>query len=589
MKEFYILIFILLTCIELHAQKDTIKDKINVIHSEYFIFEKSGEQELQYLQQDVVIKHKQTYLFCDSAIILGLKVKAFGHVRIVEGDSLQIFGDTLNYDGKKLKADLIGNVILLHHGKQLFTTKLNYDLKKRIASYTEGGLLITDNTKMKSKKAYYYAKTEQAYFKDSVNIILENGMNVQSDTIQFDSKKNKVQFLAPTTITQDELNIFCEDGYYDVTNKLAYLDQYPIYKNKSEKAEAKLIISDESKKITTLIKDAQISDSTSTAKGDTIIINDVDHTVNIYGHGSYKDKDRLIEGSSIKYNRISKSLVVQGSTQLLEGKQSISAKSIVYAGEDDIGYAYENVIVTDTQSGFTIHCDTFFYNKKEKKFVPIGLRKYISTPMDKDTLYLTADELISVEKIDEKDSFQVLIANHHVRIWSKRLQGLCDSLFYSGKDSLFSLFKEPVLWSDTTQFIGDTILLTMRDKSIDQIQLLQNAFILTESNTQLYNQIKGRNIFAYFLDKKIHYSDIYGNAETIYFVQEDNKDYIGMNYIKCSKMRIDFLDNEKIDLIHFYSKPEGNLLPISQGKEKRLEGFLSRSKEKPLNFLDLFN
>ena len=102
----------------------------------------------------------------------------------------------MNYDGKKLTAELINNVILNHHDKHLFTNKLNYDLKKRLASYNSGGLLVTKNTRMKSTKAYYFAKSEQAFFKDSVNILLENGMSVQSDTIEFDSKTNQVIFLA---------------------------------------------------------------------------------------------------------------------------------------------------------------------------------------------------------------------------------------------------------------------------------------------------------------------------------------------------------------------------------------------------------
>ncbi|MEO6191211.1 MAG: OstA-like protein, partial [Saprospiraceae bacterium] len=569
-------------------QKDTIKDKIHVVHADLLNFEKVGDLEYQYLRQEVIIKHKKTYLFCDSAVILGLRVRAVGHVRIVEGDSLQIFGDTLNYDGKKLTAELINNVILNHHDKHLFTNKLYYDLKKRLASYNSGGLLVTNNTRMKSNKAYYFAKSEQAFFKDSVNILLENGMNVQSDTIEFDSKTNQVIFLAPTNITKENYNIYCEKGYYNVDKKYAYFDQYPTYQNKDQNAEAKLITNDEANQITTLIKDAKIRDSLSEAKGDTITINDLSHMVEIYGHGQYKDKDRTIEGSRISYNRLNKSLNVVGRTQLKEGNQLISAEKIEYNGTNDLGYAYGNVVVKDTQSGWEIHSDTFNYNKHEKRFIPIGSRKYIATPLDNDTLYLTAEELISEQKFEGKDTFQVLIANRDVRIWSKRIQGLCDSLYYNGRDSVFSMYRNPVMWSDTTQFSGDTIFLFMKNKSMDNIHLVKKAFILSESETQLYNQIKGRDIFAYFKEKRIHYSDIFGNAETIYFVQEENKAVIGMNYIQCSQMKIDFDDAEKIDIIHFYNNPTGNLIPTLTGKDKRLDGFLSRQLEKPKLFSDLF-
>ncbi|NOT36466.1 MAG: hypothetical protein HOP11_03725 [Saprospiraceae bacterium] len=584
----YLFFLCLLFLPEIYAQKDTSQNKIIVIHSEYLNFETSNNQEYQYLRQEVVIRHKKTYLFCDSAIIVGLKVKAIGHVRIVEGDSLQIFGDTLLYDGQTLKAELRQNVSLIHHDKQLFTQQLNYDLKKRIASYFNNGILISTDTRIKSKKAYYDAKTEKAFFKDSVNIILNNGMNVQSDTIEFDSKKNEVQFLAPTSIKKDSLQIYCELGNYNVNSRVASFDKYPIYKNNSEQASARLIINNELQKITSLYENAQISDSVSTAKGDTIIINDSTNTVIIKGNGLYRDKEREIKGHKIFYNKNDKSVRVEGKTELIEGKQIIIADRIDYSGSDDIGYAYGAVIVKDTQTGWQIHCDTFSYNKKDKILIPVGKRKYISTPLDNDTLYLTANEIFSQEKIQENDTFQTMTADGDVRIWSRKIRGLCDSLFFHGKDSLFSLFYNPVLWSDTTQFTGDTILLYMKNKSIDRINLYNKSFILTESYTGLIDQIKGRHIFSYFKNKKIHYADVIGNAESVYYVQEDGKGYIGMNYIKCSKMRIDFFEDEKIDKIHFYTQPDGNMIPTYEGKDKRLEGFMLRTPEQPKEFEDLF-
>ncbi len=575
-------------CVGRETNRDTTKDKIDVIHAEFLNFERTKESEIQYLRQDVVIKHKNTYLFCDSAIITGLKVRSIGHVRIVEGDSLQIFGDTLNYDGSVLKAELINNVILNHHQKQVFTDRIFYDLKKRIASYINGGLLISDNTVMQSKKAYYYAKSEQAFFKDSVNVILNDSMNIQSDTIQFDSKQNKVIFLAPTHILKDSLRIFCESGHYDITNRISYFEKYPTYNNVNEYAEASVIKSDDIQKTTTLIKDALIRDSLSEARGDTIIINNLSNTIQILGRGFYTDKERTISGKKIFYHRKDKSLQVVGQTQLFEGNQHITASRIEYKGKDDIGYAYGEVVVRDTQSGWEIHCDTFSYNKVLKKFIPYGRKKFISTPMDNDTLFLTADEIISEQGINNKDTFQVLIANKNVRMWSRKIQGLCDSLYYHGRDSSFTMYEAPVMWSDTTQFSGDTIQMYMRNKALDKINLLHKAFILTEPVTLLYNQIKGREVFAYFKDKKINYTDIFGNAESIYFVQDDQQAYVGMNYIQCSQMKIDFDTLEKINVIHFYNKPDGKLIPVNEGKSKRLDGFLSRSLEKPKSFDDLF-
>src|SRR6266511_4258606 len=55
-------------------------------------------------------------------------------------------------------------------------------------------------------------------------------------------------------------------------------------------------------------------------------------------------------------------------------------------------------------------------------------------------------------------------AYNHVRIYSDSLQAVGDSLFYSGEDSVFRLFKEPIVWSRDSQITGDTIYLYTQNK-----------------------------------------------------------------------------------------------------------------------------
>lgn len=181
-----------LTCFSLHAQSqvDTSSNKIQVIHADVFQFERFGGREIQYLSHDVLVRHKATFLLCDSAIIDGNKMTAMGHVRIVEGDSLQIFGDSLKYDGELSQADFIGNIVLKHRDQELFTSILNYDLKSRVARYPTKGILISENARLKSNRGYYFAKTGTAYFKDSVIVLLNDSLNLLSDSLVYETKIN---------------------------------------------------------------------------------------------------------------------------------------------------------------------------------------------------------------------------------------------------------------------------------------------------------------------------------------------------------------------------------------------------------------
>ena len=129
----------------------------------------------------------------------------------------------------------------------------------------------------------------------------------------------------------------------------------------------------------------------------------------------------------------------------------------------------------------------------------------------------------------------------------------------------------------------------LANKALKKIDLLQSAFIINESSDSLNSQLKGRIINAYFQTKKIHHVLVTGNAESIYFIQEDNKSYIGTNFIQCSKMNIQFNEQQKIHLIDFYTKPQGMMIPIQDGKKKYLEGYALYNRLKPKNFEDLFN
>lgn len=52
---------------------------------------------------------------------------------------------------------------------------------------------------------------------------------------------------------------------------------------------------------------------------------------------------------------------------------------------------------------------------------------------------------------DEEHEPKIIIANHHVRLFSDSLQAVCDSLSYAQSDSVFRLYRNPILWSKTQQ------------------------------------------------------------------------------------------------------------------------------------------
>ena len=75
-----------------------------------------------------------------------------------------------------------------------------------------------------------------------------------------------------------------------------------------------------------------------------------------------------------------------------------------------------------------------------------------------------------------------------------------------------------------------------------------------------------------------------GNAETLYYLQDDENAYIGANKTVCSKIRFYFAE-DKLDQIKYYAKPSSVLSPMQQVRSRPilLNGFLWQPEKKPKN------
>jgi hypothetical protein len=117
-----------------------------------------------------------------------------------------------------------------------------------------------------------------------------------------------------------------------------------------------------------------------------------------------------------------------------------------------------------------------------------------------DTLYLTADTLLSVE--DKEKKTRRMFAYNHVKIFKRDLQGKCDSLIYNYSDSTIYFYRDPVLWNERSQLTGDTINIQLANNKMDKMFLRTNAFVISLDSIKNYNQMKGRQMIAFFNKKE---------------------------------------------------------------------------------------
>jgi hypothetical protein len=181
------------------------------------------------------------------------------------------------------------------------------------------------------------------------------------------------------------------------------------------------------------------------------------------------------------------------------------------------------------------------------------------------------------------------MAWNHVRIFSDSMQAVSDSLFYSGKDSIFQLYTDPVMWASNSQITGDTMFLYTKNKNPDRLYVFENGFAVNLSDKQMYNQIKGNRINGYFRDGAFDYMRAQGNAESIYYVKDEKNYLVGINNATSDIIDMRF-KNKELNKVVFISEVTGTMYPIKQATEqnKLLRNFKWLEDKRPKTKFELF-
>lgn len=209
------------------------------------------------------------------------------------------------------------------------------------------------------------------------------------------------------------------------------------------------------------------------------------------------------------------------------------------------------------------------------------------TYMHADTLY--TEELHFRDTIENKDTlYRHLRAYHHVRVYSDEYQVVCDSLTYDGKDSIIVLHHQPICWNEKNQISADSITLYLVDGKLDHVHGVGMAMGVMQEIGDYYNQLVGKEMFAYMRDGELKQVDVVGNAETIFYPKDDD-DYIGVNKTQSSYVQI-FLEEQKIHHVLFTTKTNGTMYPMGQidKKDTFFPIFFWAEQERPLSKDDIF-
>jgi len=551
---------------------------------------------------DVVLKEGLTIFNCDSAIINHHTniMEAFGNIHINQNDSIHTYAQHLRYIAGDRVAWLDKDVKLTDKKGILYTQTLKYDLKTNIAVYSNGGKVVNGKTILTSENGTYYADTKDVDFKNNVHLV-DPKYDIVTDSMLYNTQTQVTTFITDTYIkNKNGGNIYTKEGTYDLKNGKAFFGSNSIIKDSTRTYTALNSAYDENSGIAQLEGNAVIKDSVNgyTVLGNQIFLNTKNSTflatrkpVLIFkGDGNdstfisadtlfsgLEKKDSLQQTVTVR-DTLKRTTVVNISSETLsnpEKKDSLAAMASGDSLKKFTAFAIADTLKKDSVSNHAVP-----FSNLEKRD---SLQKQV---LVNDTL----KKVTVVKGSSDTTAIRYFLAFHHVRIFNDSLQSVCDSLFYSSEDSTFRLFQNPLVFANNSQISGDTIFLYTKNRKAQRLFVFDVGMIINQCNRQMYNQIRGRTINGYFKDGGLDYMRVRGNpAESVYYPQNDDSAYIGMNRGKGDVIDIYFV-NKELNKVKFINDVDGTLYPLRQvpADQKYLKGFKWWDERRPKNKLELF-
>ena len=533
---------------------DTTK-KVEILAARKLEFLKTNDTtELQILAGNVKLRQGSTLFYCDSCIINNRihLLEAFGNVHINDADTVNVYSDYLRYFTDKRVAYLQKNVSLTDGKATLTTNNLEYDVETKLGIYTNGGKVVNNKKSvLTSTEGYYYTDLKDIYFKKNVELN-DPSYYLKSDSLLYNTESEVARFIA-ATIIKDSSNrtILTKEGYYDTKNKKAEFGLRPVIQDGPRRYTGNRIITNDSTHISQIIGNAIIVDTTQATT--------------------------VIAGEVLANNETGTMLAFNKPLMIVKQDQDsifITADTLFSARLSDLykaGDSVKTLNVADSLQNDTVNT----------------LKAQTPDPKPK-----SRNAKSENSKTDSTDRyFQGL---YHVRIFSDSVQAVSDSMFYSFKDSVFRLYKNPVVWSKENQVTGDTILLFTKNKKADRIKVFENSLLVNKVQGDFFNQVKSSRMDGYLTDGSIDSIRARGFAECIYYIQNEDSSFTGVNQSSSDIMDIYFATDSTggrgLQRVVFRSAVKGTLWPMrakSPG-ELRLQNFKWLDDRRPKTKYELY-
>lgn len=607
---------------------------------------KSSDSNAYSLVGDVVFYHNGAVITCDSAVRYGeRRMECFGNV-IINQDSTYIYGDQVEYNGITNTAYIYSPLIKVKDGDAtLYTREFSFNTLDNIGRYGGGGILRQNDTRLESDKGYYYSDTHDMVGSGSVEM-QDSIYRVSSDSVRYNTDSEIAYFYRHTRVWSDEGDFLMADrGRYETKKEEYYFTQNSYILTESQEVRADSIWYSGFKEASRLQNNIQIFDRDNNTlafgdygtyhkyDGDRILLTK-NPSVAGYEAGAdtlymradtlliYTITPKIVEQTETLSEAVSDDIEVAESSEIATVLDSL-ANEIIEPIADSVAVAeaVEPIVLTAKELREQRKAEAAEAKRvkreaarearqaKQKAKYDLRLAKYrernpdlvaqlmaadslATDSLSMDTLSvdsLSVDSLVVVEQGDVQALDTATIARrlmhgyHNVRGYRADLQMVCDSLVGYSIDSTTHLFGAPVLWSGANQITSEKVIFYSKNDQLDRAFFEGAPIMASEVDSVSYNQIKGREMTAFFRDDDIYRLDVDGNGQTYYYMVEDSTAIVG--FLVAESATITFtLADQQIETITYYTEPTYKIYPMDKIPETQsmlLPGFRWEEERRP--------
>ena len=572
--------------------------------------------------------HNNTYLLCDTAIwdVNTNIIDAIGNVQIIQ-DGTCLIGESLKYIVESNLAQFRGSKVTLmdKDNNMLCTHNLDYNTKDSVATFFGGGSLRSkDGEIIESLDGTYDSKINLFVFYNSVELFSDS-LFAKSTRMEYDSNKN-VAYFGPSTIGWKGDNMLeANGGEYAREREIVTFEKNAYLFSKEQEVWGDKIVYNRRSGDAELYGNIQITDTVQSVlmfadkatyqREPLEIILTQRPAIAMYSeqngnrdtiYASASDSIRYytkpfaeLDSAAIAAAKARKGVMIidpMKEIEKLRQEKLKEARSGRKEGREE-NAGNSSTRSSGRSSGRSSSQANIYAGQRAPEFPSPQLDEQQSPIEQQDSIPSAGKEsmqqvdstaILAERELDAQimrhDTCTVTFVEawHNIKLYGKDYQGVCDSLIYTGIDSIARLYIEPVLWSDAkNQFLSDSIFIQIRNDSLYKADFINNAFIITQEDTVHYNQIKSTEMMAYFKKNDIWRFDALGGASLIFYMEEDST-YTMINQKEC-KILSALIKERKIERIRYYDQLKSDLLPIYDLpiNKQRLRGFKWLEERRP--------